>query len=124
MINTSYALFFKALSNDTRLRIIDLLKKGPRNVTEIGQALDIEQSMVSHNLACLTNCGFVFVEQNGKNKMCSLNEETVLPLLQLIDRHIGQYGKNLEGCRVLKDVSTIKLNDETTGEKAIRLAGG
>ncbi len=104
MIKISYTLFFKALSNNTRLRIIDLLRKGPRNATEIGEALDLEQSMVSHNLACLTNCGFVLTNQNGKNKVCSLNEETVIPLLQIIDRHVEQYGKNLEGCKVLKDV--------------------
>ena len=108
MIKTSYTLFFKALSNDTRLRIIDLLRKGPRNATEIGGALDIEQSMVSHNLACLINCGFVLANQNGKNKVCSLNKQTVLPLLEIIDRHVEQYGKNLEGCKVLKDVRTIK----------------
>ncbi len=109
MMKISYTLFFKALSNDTRLRIIDLLRKGPRNATEIGKALDIEQSMVSHNLACLINCGFVIAKQNGKNKVCSLNKETVLPLLEIIDSHVEQYGKNLEGCKVLKDVrKTIK----------------
>ena len=105
MIQISYTLFFKALSNDTRLRIIDLLRKGPRNATEIGEVLDIEQSMISHNLACLINCGFVIVKRYGKNKVCSLNEETVVPLLQIIDRHVEQYGKSLEGCTVLKDVS-------------------
>lgn len=108
MIQISYSLFFKALSNETRLRIIDLLRKGPRNATEIGEALDIEQSMVSHNLACLIKCGFVFANQNGKNKVCCLNKETALPLLEIMDRHVEQYGKNLEGCKVLKDVSTIK----------------
>ena len=109
MMKTSYTLFFKALSNDTRLRIIDLLRRGPRNATEIGEDLNIEQSMVSHNLACLINCGFVIVKQCGKNKVCSLNEETIIPLLQIIDRHVEQYGKSLEGCKVLKD-----------GRKAIR----
>ncbi len=104
MIQISYTLFFKALSNDTRLRIIDLLRQGPRNATEIGEALDIEQSMVSHNLTCLVNCGFVLTNQNGKNKVCSLNEETVVPLLQIIDKHVAQYGQSLEGCTVLKDV--------------------
>ena len=108
MMQIAYTLFFKALSNNTRLRIIDLLRDGPRNATEIGQALDIEQSMVSHNLACLINCGFVLTNQNGKNKVCSLNKETVIPLLEIIDRHIQEYGKNLEGCKILKDVRTIK----------------
>ena len=104
MIKTSYTLFFKALSNHTRLRIIDLLRNGPRNATEIGEALDIEQSMVSHNLACLINCGFVIANQYGKNKVCSLNKQTVIPLLEIMDRHIKKYGRNLEGCEVLKDV--------------------
>ncbi len=104
MMKSSYTLFFKALSNDTRLRIMDLLRKGPRNATEIGEALDIEQSLVSHNLACLINCGFVLANQNGKNKVCSLNKETVIPLLEIIDRHIKEYGKSLEGCKILKDV--------------------
>ena len=104
MIKVSYTLFFKALSNGTRLRIIDLLRKGPRNATEISEVLDIEQSMVSHNLACLINCGFVLANQNGKTKVCSLNKKTVLPLLEIIDRHVEQYGKNLEGCKALKDV--------------------
>ncbi len=108
MIKTSYILFFKTLSNDTRLRIIDLLRRGPRNATSIGKTLDIEQSMVSHNLACLINCGFVIVKRNGKNKVCSLNKQTVLPLLEIIDGHVEQYGKTLEGCKVLKDVRTIK----------------
>ncbi len=107
MIKASYTLFFKTLSNDTRLMIIDLLRKGPRNVTEIGEALDIEQSMVSHNLACLINCGFVIAKQYGKNKVCSLNKQTVIPLLEIIDRHIKKYGKNLEGCEVLKDVRKV-----------------
>ncbi len=104
MIKASYTLFFKALSNDTRLRIIDLLRKGPRNATQIGEALHIEQSMVSHNLACLINCGFVSANQNGKNKVCSLNKQTVMPLLEITDRHIREYGKKLEGCKVLKDI--------------------
>ena len=103
-----YTLFFKALSNDTRLRIIDLLRQGSRNATDISETLGIEQSMVSHNLACLINCGFVLTNQNGKNKVCSLNKETVIPLLEIIDRHIQEYGKNLEGCKILKDVRTIK----------------
>ncbi len=104
MIKTSYILFFKALSNDTRLAIIDLLRKSPTNATGISEALHMEQSRVSHNLACLINCGFVMAKQYGKNKVCSLNKETVIPLLEIMDKHIKKYGKNLEGCEVLKDV--------------------
>lgn len=107
MIEMSYILFFKALSNKTRLEIIELLREAPRNVTEMCKELGFEQSRVSHNLACLSNCGFVTVEQEGRNKVYSLNRETIVPLLEIIDRHVQRYGKNLEGCEVLKDVRKV-----------------
>ena len=76
----AYTLFFKALSNRTRMAIIDLLRKGDRTVLEIVNELELEQSRVSHNLRCLTFCGFVKSRKEGKRRVYSLNRETVEPL--------------------------------------------
>ncbi len=103
MIDKSYKLFVKAFSNRTRFEIIELLKNGnPKNVTEICKELGFEQSRVSHNLKCLIDCGFVEVKQDGKNRVYSLNKDTVYPMLELIDRHIKKYHKHLVKCGVLK----------------------
>ncbi|MFQ5759210.1 MAG: ArsR/SmtB family transcription factor, partial [Candidatus Bathyarchaeia archaeon] len=82
--------------------IINLLRKGPKSVTEISEELGFEQSRVSHNLTCLAFCGFVMSNRNGKNKVYSLNTDTIQPLLSLVDSHIEKYARNLRECKVLK----------------------
>lgn len=86
-----YEIFFTSLANPNRLQIVHVLRQGSMNVTEICQATSFEQTMVSHNLRRLEQCGMVFVERKGKNRYYTLNKETIKPLLKLIDSHISQY---------------------------------
>jgi len=103
MIDISYKLFFSAFSNKTRFEIIKLLRNGnPKNVSELCKELSFEQSRVSHNLRCLIDCGFVEVKQDGKNRVYSLNKETVYPMIGLMDKHIKKYQKHLVKCGVLE----------------------
>src|SRR3989338_2412127 len=90
-ISGAYRLFFGTLANNIRLKIINLLRNGSKNVTEICRATGFEQSMVSHNLKLLEYHGMVFVKKNGKFRQYSVNEKTIKPLLGLIDAHMKQY---------------------------------
>ena len=102
MNKLSYKLFFKAFSNKTRFKIIQLLRKKPKSVTEICNELDFEQSRVSHNLKCLKNCGFVNAQRNGKNKIYELDNKHIVPMLKEIDKHLEEYNKRLKSCGILK----------------------
>lgn len=84
-------MFFSTLSNPTRLAILELLRKGPRNVTEIADSLNQEQSMISHNLRPLERCGFVFSKRRKKERFYSLNKETIEPLFKLLAHHATKY---------------------------------
>ena len=55
----------KALSDETRLRILNVLLEGERCVCEVMQALDISQSRASRNLGILQNAGFLKARRNG-----------------------------------------------------------
>ncbi len=102
MMKPTYNLFFDALANETRLRTVLSLRSGPKCVKELCKDTGLEQSRISHNLRCLTNCGFVSVKRHGKNRVYSLNKTTIVPLLRLIDRHIDKYRDHLIKCEVLK----------------------
>lgn len=102
MKDLPYRIFFKAFANKTRFEIIDLLRKKPKTVTEISSELGFEQSRVSHNMAQLVDCGFVVNNQIGKNKVYSLDKQTIVPLLDLIDKHIGKYSAHLKECGILE----------------------
>ena len=96
-----YREFFRALANQTRFAIVQLLREKPHYVNEIGEELGIEQSRVSHSLACLLNCGFVQCEWRGKNKVYRLNSDLV-PILSGIEKHLAHFASALDSCEVLE----------------------
>jgi len=57
---------FKALSDETRLRIIKLLEHGELCVCDIAAALDMIQPKVSFHLGILKNAGFLNGRKQGK----------------------------------------------------------
>ncbi len=99
---TALSLLFRALSNDSRVSILNLLRDGPKSVGQISKALRLEQTAVSHNLKCLTFCGLVTSNRLGKTIEYSLNQETVEPLLRIADRHVSKYAANLRTCETLE----------------------
>lgn len=95
MLNKTYRLFFGTLTSQNRLKILNLLRKGPKNVSEIQQRLKIERTILSHNLQRLKKCGFVFIEKKGKYRYYSLNKKTIKPLMTIIDKHMDKYCKKI-----------------------------
>ena len=93
MLKDTYKIFFGTLNSKYRVEIINLLRKESKNVTEISKALNMNQTTVSHNLARLKKCGFVFVKNNGKERIYTLNSKTIKPLMMLIDQHMNTYCK-------------------------------
>jgi ArsR family transcriptional regulator len=59
------AELFKALADETRLRILNLLVRGELCVCDIMAVLDIGQSKASRHLAYLRNVGLVDDRRNG-----------------------------------------------------------
>ncbi len=59
------AELFKALADETRLRILNLLVRGELCVCDIMAVLDIGQSKTSRHLAYLRNVGLVDDRRNG-----------------------------------------------------------
>ncbi len=99
----SHKLLLKAMANETRFAITSLLKEKPFSVGEICEKLGFEQSRVSHNLKCLVDCGFVNAEQDGRNRIYALDDKTIRPMLQLMERHVERYKNHLVACRILGD---------------------
>lgn len=84
-------MFFSTLANPTRLAILELLRDNPRNVTDIAKTLKQEQSMISHNLKSLEKCGFVFPERIKRERLYSINKETIGPIFKIFAQHATKY---------------------------------
>ncbi|MBU0568654.1 metalloregulator ArsR/SmtB family transcription factor [bacterium] len=67
---------FKALSDETRLRLYLLLLKGELCVCELVNILNMEQSRISHSLRILKEAGLVDNRREGQWIIYSVNPET------------------------------------------------
>ena len=66
---------FKALSDETRLRILNILLERECCVCEVMQALDISQTRASRNLAALHDAGFLKLRRDGLWSLYSIDKE-------------------------------------------------
>ena len=96
--NEAYYLIFSTLANRTRLAIIDVLRDGPRNVTEISKALEQSDKIISDNLKPLMKCTIVLPSGSGNEKCYSLNKEIVEPLSELLAFHVDKYCPGFREC--------------------------
>jgi len=56
----------RALSDENRLRIVEMLTGGERCVCELTAALDLGQSLLSHHLKTLKDAGLVTDRREGR----------------------------------------------------------
>lgn len=94
----SYDMFFEVMSNKTRMKIIEALQKADLSVTEICNITKEEQSKISHNLKILADCNFISAKQEGKKRIYSINKDTILPLMELVNKHVQTFC--CEKCKV------------------------
>ncbi|MBU5308510.1 metalloregulator ArsR/SmtB family transcription factor [Clostridioides mangenotii] len=77
-----YALLFKALSDETRLRILNMLSGNELCACSILEEVNITQPTLSYHMKILSECGLVNARKDGSwmkytlqnNKILNLNE--------------------------------------------------
>jgi len=77
----------KAIAHPMRISIISLLEDGRKmTVTEIHEALQIEQSTASHHLGILKDKGALSSKREGKNTLYFLKNENLGRILDCIGK--------------------------------------
>lgn len=64
---------FKALSDPTRRRILDILKTGARTAGDIADQFEMTNATVSHHLSVLKEAGLIDQDKRGKYIYYELN---------------------------------------------------
>lgn len=84
------AAYFLALSEPTRLQILNLLRQGERNVGELAQACGFTSANISRHLGVLMKQGLVQRESRGSAVYYSIADEAVYALCDLVCGNIGR----------------------------------
>lgn len=75
---------FKALSDDTRMKIFEILRGGKLCGCKILENLNITQPTLSHHMKVLCECGIVTAEKEWKWSYYSINCEKLNELIDYL----------------------------------------
>ena len=84
---------FKALSDETKLRVLNVLLERECCVCEVMQALEISQSKASRHLSALYDAGFLKRKKDGLWSLYSIDSESMADYLSEL---VGAVRKSLE----------------------------
>lgn len=78
------AAYFQALSEPTRLQILNRLRDGERTVGELAQTCGCSSANVSRHLSLLAQHGLVAREQRGNSVFYRIADESIYALCDLV----------------------------------------
>jgi ArsR family transcriptional regulator len=97
-LQTLKAGFFKALSHPTRVRLLEILRHGPRSVNDLSAALALDQAIVSQHLAILRARNVVVATREGTTVRYTVPDPAVGELLDVARRI---FSRHLEGTQTM-----------------------
>lgn len=75
---------FRALSDETRLRLLISLKEGEKNVSTLSSGLGIAQASVSKHLSVLRQAGLVDVRHEGVQSIFFVRDSTIYDMCGIV----------------------------------------
>jgi ArsR family transcriptional regulator len=81
---------FHALADETRLRIVDLLRDGERCVCDLQDWLGMSQSALSFHLKTMKDAGLLIDRRQGRWVYYRLNAEGLAALEETLSRLTGE----------------------------------
>jgi len=104
MVEVSYerlATIFKALSDETRLHIIDMLSCNELCAADILASFNLSQSTLSYHMKILIDAGVVNSQRNGLWTRYSINEATFGDILEIIPQlYKSKDDAQIKYCRI------------------------
>lgn len=82
--------YFRALSEPLRLKILNALREGPRNVGELTELLGCSQANVSKHLTVLTKIGLTEREARGTSVYYGMADQRTYQLCDLVCGQIAE----------------------------------
>ncbi len=92
------AKLFRGFGDPSRLSILEMLRDGPKKVTEIVQATGLSQPNVSSHLGCLRDCGLVSMQQQGKFVIYQLSDPRVNEILNIASSLLADVARGVYEC--------------------------
>ncbi|MFI1743207.1 ArsR/SmtB family transcription factor [Thalassobellus sediminis] len=87
---------FQAIADPVRRDIIDLLSKSKLTINEVADKFEISRPAISKHLKILDECGIVSFEKKGRERICYINHQNLIPAFLWIDKYNKEWEKRID----------------------------
>lgn len=102
IMSEACAKFFRGLGDPTRLRIVELLLEGEKNVSELVELTGSPQGRISSHLSCLRWCGYVNSRSEGRYTYYYIADERVRAIVELAHEMVYKNAEFILACRTIR----------------------
>jgi len=88
---------FRVIGEPMRIRVLEALRDGPRTINELAEATGASQQNVSKHVGVLAQAGIVAREKDGNRVRCSIADDTVFELCELVCGGLRRQVAELDG---------------------------
>jgi Predicted transcriptional regulators len=88
---------FKALGHPIRYKIVKFLMDEPKCVCKLNENVEFSQANLSQHLKILKDSGILNSEKVGLNIFYSIASDEIKELIEVGDRFVSSYIKNMQG---------------------------
>lgn len=113
MNNIKGAKIFKALADENRLLILEILKNGEMCADELLERLSISQPTLSHHMKILCSEGIVLFKKSGRRIYYAISKGGIYDTVNYLVKLSGNNEKTRENVKELPYVN--EEDDDTTG---------
>jgi len=113
---TQVAAYFQALSEPTRLQILNLLREKERNVGELAELCGYTSANISRHLSLLTQHGLVARESRGNSAYYRIADASIYELCDLVCGNIARKLDRAAGERALFAMPATGVEAKAAGD--------
>ncbi len=103
---------FQAIADPTRREIINLIAHQRLNLTAVADNFEVSRPAISKHIKILTECGLIFIEQQGRERFCTADLDQLNEVSAWIDQFKVFWANKLDALE-----GFLKTEKEGKGKK-------
>ena len=87
---------FQAIADPTRREIINIISRGSLNLNSVAGYFEISRPAISKHIKILTECGLIIIKQQGRERYCEANLQSLNEVSKWIEQYRVFWTKKLD----------------------------
>lgn len=94
----AYSMIMKALGDETRVKIFDMLSEGERCACKLLDEFSVTQPTLSYHMKILCDCGLVAARRDGIWMRYTVRQEVLADMIGFLNRVASGVPEGIERC--------------------------